>query len=1757
MWKTTDNGTTWSTNTDNLPVLGVSDIAINPTNPDIMYIATGDGDLGSLYGNGDTKSIGVLKSTDGGNTWNTTGMNWDVTASKLISKLAMNPSFPQELTAATSDGLWRTLNSGTTWTQVKTGYFMDVEFKPNNADTLYASTYDNNNNGYSQIFRSTDYGTTWSVVASLSGVIRINLAVSPNWPSLVDALCASTTNGLAGLWFSLDNGASFSQYYDTISNPNLLHSSYNGSGTGGQGSYDLAYAINPTNASDYWLGGVNTWHSSDGGFNWNLNNFCFSNTMVPGSNPNNAPVVHADKHQIAFHPLNSNYVFECNDGGVFETNNNGASWNNITNGMGISQIYRIGTSATVANNVICGLQDNSTKAFSNNTWSENITGGDGMECIIDYSNASIKFATAPFGAISKTIDGGSNWNSIVSNNGYGVNEKGAWVTPFIMHPSNHYVLLVGKSQVYQTADGGNTWTQLGAISGMSGKIISMAYAPSNPQIIYVASFHEIFKTTDGGFTWNNIGTNTNNITYMAVDPTNPNKLFITFSGYTPGTKVEMTPDGTTWYNYSGSLPNVPVNCIVYQAGSNEGLYIGTDLGVFYTDASLSDWIPFNNNLPNVVVTELEISVANNKLWAATFGRGLWSSDLYSVLAVSTTASPNMICKNVTTQLNANATGGTSYSYSWSSNPAGFTSTLQSPTVSPTTTTTYTITVTSNSNTATSSVVVSVNPLPAANAGSDTQICYGASTQLSAAGGSSYSWSPTTGLNASTIANPIASPVSSITYTVVVTNANGCTASDNVIVTVNPLPTANAGADVTINSGQSTTLTATGGSNYAWSNGQNTTSITVSPTTTTTYSVTVANNGCSASDAVVITVVGGVLSVSAAANPANLCMGSSSQLTASPSGGSGSYSYAWSSTPVGYTSTLQTASVSPTVSTTYTVTVTSNSSTATSSVIVIVNTIPATPTIVQNGAVLTSSATTGNQWYFNGVLIGGATNQTYTATQNGNYTVAVTNNGCSSNVSSPAMVAIIASTDVCFNTATDFAAGTTPYSICAADFNGDGFTDIAVANSGSGNISVLLGNSAGNLSSATNYVAGTSPWSIISKDVNADSFADLVVANSASNNVSILLGNGSGSFGAATNFAVGTNPTSVISADFNGDSKSDIAVVNAGYNNVSILLGNGAGSFGAASNFSTGGSSPRSIINADFNGDGFLDLAIANFASNNVSILIGTGTGSFGTASNYSVGTNPTYVISSDFNGDGFKDLATANYSSNNVSVLLGTGTGSFASAINYTAGTGSTTVVSTDFNSDGFKDLATANYGSNNVSVLPGTGSGTFGAATNYTAGSGTTAIISADFNGDGRADLATANQSGTASVLLNCKQVGVSIAITAGSNQLCAGTSVTFTATPINGGVSPTYQWKVNGVTTGANSATFTTSSLANGETVTCQMTSNLSGVTGNPAISNGIVMTVNILPTANAGSDVQICNGNPTQLNATGGSSYNWSPTTGLNASIISNPLASPVESTTYTVVVTNANGCSASDNVAVTVNSIPLANTGSSQSVCSGNQITLGAGAIAGNTYSWSSNPAGFTSSQSNPTVTPTITITYTLVEIISATGCSKMNTVIISANPLPVTPTIAQSGNQIYSSSSTGNQWYLGGNIISGATSTFYTPTQNGNYQVQVTDAQGCVSAMSIPLYVSFVGILELSAGGTFQIFPNPTNGIINIAIPEKSINTTISVSNIIGEEIKKTIITNNAAHTITLDLSGNAEGNYNITIKTEKSNYVQKISILNK
>ncbi len=362
--------------------------------------------------------------------------------------------------------------------------------------------------------------------------------------------------------------------------------------------------------------------------------------------------------------------------------------------------------------------------------------------------------------------------------------------------------------------------------------------------------------------------------------------------------------------------------------------------------------------------------------------------------------------------------------------------------------------------------------------------------------------------------------------------------------------------------------------------------------------------------------------------------------------------------------------------------------------------------------------------------------------------------------------------------TDYPVGSGPASVITADFNGDGRQDLAVANSGSNNVSILLGNGDGTFAAKTDFPCGLKPMWVTAGDFNADSKLDLITANFDSSTVSILLGNGDGTFAAASSFTVGNGPVSAAVGDFNGDGRLDLAAANQNADTISVLLGNGDGTFAAKVDFVTG-AQPSWLILADFSGDTRLDLASANTGSNTVSVLLGNGDGTFGAKADFATGTFPRAVVAADLRKLLRFDLATANTNANSVSVLLGRADGTFDPRTDLGTDTGPLAVTSADFDNDGNPDLLTSNLGFSyyyyysTVSLLRGKGDGTFLPRTDFSTGANPRSVATADFNGDGRTDAVTANRDfGTVSVLLQAPAINITPGAVSFPDQLVGTTS-------------------------------------------------------------------------------------------------------------------------------------------------------------------------------------------------------------------------------------------------------------------------------------------------------------------------------------------------------------------------------------------------
>jgi hypothetical protein len=343
----------------------------------------------------------------------------------------------------------------------------------------------------------------------------------------------------------------------------------------------------------------------------------------------------------------------------------------------------------------------------------------------------------------------------------------------------------------------------------------------------------------------------------------------------------------------------------------------------------------------------------------------------------------------------------------------------------------------------------------------------------------------------------------------------------------------------------------------------------------------------------------------------------------------------------------------------------------------------------------------------------------------------------------------------FAPAVNYNIGSASTSIFCADLDRDGDIDIATANYGNNNVSILKNNGDGTFLSAVNYEAGSGPISVFCADLDGDGDMDLIVGNNVSDNISILMNNGDGTFQTKVDYEIieDAGAWSLFCADLDEDSDLDIAVVDLGTKYVSILKNNGDGTFQNAVNYEAGNGA-ISVFCADLDGDGDIDLAVADFNSNNISILKNNGDGTFQSAVNYGVGEYPYSIFCVDLDGDGDLDLAVTYYNSDNVSILKNNGDGIFQTAVNYMAGNHPFSIFCADLDGDTNVDITVANNYSDNVSILKNYGNGTFQSAIFYRSGNNPSSIFCIDLDGDTDLDLVVTNSTDSISILKNLTQV-------------------------------------------------------------------------------------------------------------------------------------------------------------------------------------------------------------------------------------------------------------------------------------------------------------------------------------------------------------------------------------------------------------------
>ena len=645
VWRTDDGGMSWEPVDDLMANLAVCCLAMDPTNPDIIYAGTGEG-----FSNLDAiRGAGIFRTVDGAS-WKqlaaTTGPNF-----QSVNRLTISAD-GTILLAATPRGLFRSSDPDRlNWSQSLSDSVADVDFHPNDSRQAIAGGLDNG-----RAYFSTDGGLTWRT-ASHAGIWsgRVEVTYAARDASVV---YASVQMNAGEIWRSTDGGKTYAKRNGRTADgtpANYL---------GDQGWYDnIIWAGDPTNADFVIVGGIDLWKSTDGG-----------NTLIDISTWWEPTSAHADHHYIVAHPgfngTTNKTVFFSNDGGIYKTDDvsmvgndpelprvNG--WTELVNSYGATQFYG-GAGNVETGTIIGGAQDNGTLRFTTVGGSEQWTpmfGGDGGFCASDPHDPNFFYGEYVFLNIHRSTDGGANadfisgqfwdgsawrWKPVPFRISDAMNQNALFIAPFILDPNDPNRILGGGISLWRTNDAktpntnsaGPMWTPIKGSVG--SRISAIAVAQGNSDLIWVGHEKgEVFKTTNGTGAspiWQKIPRTgpmslpvTRFCTRITIDPRDHNTVYATFGGYTKGNVWKTTDGGQEWSNIGSALPEAPVRSLAVHPRNSKFLYVGTEVGVFASEDGGLTWSPTNEGPTNCSVDEL--FWMGQTLVCATHGRGMFRIDL--------------------------------------------------------------------------------------------------------------------------------------------------------------------------------------------------------------------------------------------------------------------------------------------------------------------------------------------------------------------------------------------------------------------------------------------------------------------------------------------------------------------------------------------------------------------------------------------------------------------------------------------------------------------------------------------------------------------------------------------------------------------------------------------------------------------------------------------------------------------------------------------------------------------------------------------------------------------------------------------------------------------------------------------------------------------------------------------------------------------------------------------------------------------------
>ena len=623
VWKSLDAGRTWNALWHRQDVLNVGSLALDPTNPDIIYCGTGEANLSADSYPG----VGLYCSMNGGTTWKLLAASRQTGIPRRIGAIAVDPFDAQHIrlggvthASADSGGLFVSRDGGHTWRQETfvgaqtMQWCHDVKFHPTVRGRLFA-TFGRvgTKNG---LWRSTDGGQTWTQprngLPSPELFHRASLAFAPSQPNTLYLLAADARaqdgDGLLGVFRSQNGGGTWSN----ITGSSLARE--------GQMSYGNAIVVHPQNPGHVLCGGVDLHRTTDAGVTWRK----VTRWNAERGRPNYA---HADHHCLLMPTAAPGRVYDMNDGGMDVSEDGGRTWTNRSNGLAATMFYDVDVAPSDARQYGGGAQDNGTVVTTVGQAAQFFEkfGGDGGWLVYDPMDPSHMWVTWQFmGLVRFHGNQMQEFNLPLTQ----AEMSGVWMVYLTLDPNDASTVFTGSCRVWRTKNDGQAWAPVSAI--LDGSPVSaIEIAPANSQHVYIGTENGgFFRSLNGGASWSgNLAGGLlpgRVITRVESHPTNARHVLITVAGEANAHLFASTDGGMNWQDLDqGRLPRAPHHAVVIPPDDTQSIFVCSDAGVHHSPDFGQTWTSLNRNLPNVMVVDLVYHQDTGTLTAATYGRSLW------------------------------------------------------------------------------------------------------------------------------------------------------------------------------------------------------------------------------------------------------------------------------------------------------------------------------------------------------------------------------------------------------------------------------------------------------------------------------------------------------------------------------------------------------------------------------------------------------------------------------------------------------------------------------------------------------------------------------------------------------------------------------------------------------------------------------------------------------------------------------------------------------------------------------------------------------------------------------------------------------------------------------------------------------------------------------------------------------------------------------------------------------------------------------